>query len=222
MKGKIVLITGSSIGIGAETAYKFAEEGCKMVVTYFKDKEEAEEVGEKCSQLGAEDVLVLSLNVMDDQSIKDSVKTVVDKFGAIDILVNNAGINIWSNLEDQSLIEIENQIRTNLEGLIKVTRECFLYLKETIINISSGLGLGVMEKESVYVATKWGVRGFTKALALEHPDLKIYSVNPGGTATRMNEFEGQPPEEVAQIILDAAKGKYNLPSGADINVWEMS
>lgn len=222
MKGKVVLITGSSIGIGAQTALKFSEEGCKVVVTYFKDKREAEEIGEKCKSLGAKDVLVLPLNVTDDQSIKDCVKKVIEKYGQIDILVNNAGVNVWSDLKNQSFEEIEQQLRTNLEGLIKVTRECLNYIKETIINISSIQGMISREKESVYSASKWGVRGFTKSLALELSNIKVYSVNPRGTATRMADFGGQPPEEVAEIILNTAKGTYNLPSGSDVNVWEVS
>lgn len=222
LKGKVVLITGSSIGIGAATALKFSKEGCKVVVTYFKDKKEAEEVERKCKGLGADDVLVLPLNVMDDKSIKACVKKVVGKFGKIDILINNAGVNVWSKLKEQRFEEIEQQLRTNLEGLIKVTKECLGYVKETIINISSIQGMISRENETVYSASKWGVRGFTKSLALELDDIKVYSVNPKGTATRMADFGGQPPKEVADIILNTAKGKYNLPSGSDINVWEYS
>lgn len=222
LKGKVVLITGSSIGIGAQTALKFSEEECKVVVTYYEDRKAAEKVGEKCKSLGAEDVLVLPLNVMDDQSIKSCVKKVIAKFRTIDILVNNAGVNVWSKLKDQSFEDIEQQLRTNLEGLIKVTKECLDYIKETIINISSIQGMVSKENETVYSASKWGVRGFTKSLALELPNKKIYSVNPKATATRMAGFEGKPPAEVAEIILNTAKGKYNLPSSSDINVWEVS
>jgi short-subunit dehydrogenase len=73
---------------------------------------------------------------------------------------------------------------------------------------------------STYCSTKWGVRGFTQALALELPGLKIYAVNPGLTATRMSDFQGMPPEQVALVVLNLAKGKYRLTSGSDVNVWE--
>ena len=159
LKNKVVLITGSSLGIGRETAFKFAKEGCKVVVTYFKDKKEGEKVAKKCIELGASEVIVLQLNVMDDKSIKDCVKKTIEKFNHIDILINNAGIVVWKNLKEQSFEYIENEVRTNLEGLIKMTRECLPYIKETIINISSGAGKDAFAGLSTYCATKFGVRG---------------------------------------------------------------
>lgn len=136
-------------------------------------------------------------------------------------MVNNAGIVVWKLFKDQNYEEIKEQIRTNLEGLIKVTKECLPHIKEAIINLSSGAGLEGYETLTTYCATKFGVRGFTQALAQELPNLKIYSINPGVTATRMNDFKGQPPIEVAKIILNAIKGKYKIDSGGDVNVWEV-
>lgn len=165
LKNKIVLITGSSIGIGRETAQVFAEEGCKLVITYYKDKSDGEKVALKCKELGAADVLILPLNVADDKSISNIVKETVKKFGAIDILINNAGIIVWKHFSEQSKGEIEEQLRVNLEGLIKMTKECLPHIKEAIINISSGAGLEGYETLTTYCATKFGVRGFTQALA---------------------------------------------------------
>ena len=102
LKNKVVMVTGSSLGVGRETAFKFAKEGCKVVVTYFKDKKEGEEVAKKCASFGAADVLLLQLNVMDNKSIKDCVKKTIEKFNHINILINNAGIVIWKQLKEQS------------------------------------------------------------------------------------------------------------------------
>jgi len=140
LKDKVVVITGSSIGIGRETAYKFSKEGSKVIITYYKDKKEAIKTGEKCKKLGASDVLVINLNVMDKKSIKDVVAKIVKKFGKISILVNNAGILSWKNLDKQSENEIEYQIRTNLEGLIKMTKACLSYTEDIIINLASVAG----------------------------------------------------------------------------------
>ena len=74
---------------------------------------------------------------------------------------------------------------------------------------------------TTYCATKYGVRGFTQSLALEEPNLRIYSVNPGMTATRMTNYQGVPPEKVAKVILNTAKGIYNVPSGGDVDVWKL-
>ena len=220
LKNKIVLITGSSIGIGRETAFKFAKEGCRVIVTHYKDRKEGEEASKKCNELGAADVILLQLNVMDNKSIKDCVKKVIERFKAIDILINNAGIVVWKQLNEQTFEDIENEVRTNLEGLIKMTRECLPYIKEAIINISSGAGKDAFAGLSTYCATKFGVRGFTQAISQELRNIKVFSVNPGTTATRMNNFHGTKPEKVAEIILKAAKGEIKADSSRDIDVWE--
>ena len=220
LKNKVVLITGSSLGIGRETAFKFAEEGCKVVVTYYKDKNEGMAVAKKCMKLGASDILVLELNVMEVKSIKDAVKKIIDKFREIDILINNAGIVVWKSFKDHTFEDIENEVRTNLEGLIKMTRECLPYIKESIINISSGAGKEAYSGLSAYCATKFGVRGFTQAIAHELRGIKVYSVNPGTTATRMNNFRGTPPEKVADIILRSAKHELKADTNRDVDVWE--
>ncbi len=220
LKGKVVFITGSSIGIGRETAFKFAKEGCKLVITYFKDKKEAEETLKKCMDLGAEDGIIVQLNVKDTKSIRDTVGEVVKRYGEIAILINNAGVIQWKHLESQTLDEIEDQIRTNLEGLIKMTKIALPHIKDIIINIASGAGMHPYADLTVYCATKFGVRGFTQALAQELKDIKIYAVNPGMTKTRMTDYEGIEPSRVAEVILDLAKGKIKASSGDDINIWD--
>ncbi|MBI2656841.1 SDR family oxidoreductase [Candidatus Woesearchaeota archaeon] len=221
LKNKVVFITGSSIGIGRETAYKFAKEECKLVITYFKDRAEGMDVSKKCLGLGASEVFVLQLNVMEDESIKDTVKKIIEKFGGIDILINNAGIIVWKKFKDQTYEDIENQTRTNFEGLVKMTKECLPYVKGLIINIASGAGLEGYPEITTYCGTKFAVRGFSQALAQELKEIKVYVINPGVTATRMNDFHGTKPEKVAEIILNAAKGNYKLKSGEDVNVWEL-
>lgn len=220
LKDKVVFITGSSIGIGRETAFKFAKEGCKVAVTYYKHRKESQETAKRCIEFGASEVLLLQLNVMDNSSIKNCIKRIIQKLSHIDILINNAGIVVWKNLEKQAFEDIENEVRTNLEGLIKVTRESLPYIKEAIINISSGAGKGAFAGLSTYCATKFGVRGFTQAIAQELRNIKVYSINPGSTATRMTGFRGTPPENVAEVILKAAKGEIKADSSRDIDVWE--
>ncbi len=221
LKNKTILITGSSIGIGRETALLLAKEGCRIAITYYKDRKEAEATAKECIESGSPDVLAVQLNVLDNRSIKNSVKKAVARFGKIDILINNAGIVVWNKLESQGYKDIENQIRTNLEGLIKMTKECLPHMKDTIINIASGAGLHGFGDLTTYCATKFGVRGFSQSLALEIPHIKVYVVNPGKTATRMNDFHGMPPEKVAEVIVNTAKGKYRVPSGGDVNVWDV-
>jgi 3-oxoacyl-[acyl-carrier protein] reductase len=214
------MISGSSMGIGRETAYKCAVEKAKVIVTYCKSRPEGEKTYRKCRELGASEVLLVKLDVTDSKNITRTVRRVIDKFKRIDILINNAGVVCWKPLKDQSVADIERQIRINLEGLIKMTKTCLPYVKDMIINIASGAGQRGFADLTVYCATKFGVRGFTQSLAEETNKIKIFSVNPDMTATRLTGFQGRPPEEVAQVVLNTAKGIYKLPSGSDIDVWE--
>ncbi len=220
LKDKVILITGSSIGIGRATAFEFAKEGSKVIITYNKDKEEAFKAKEKCVELGSPEVSVFHLNLMENKSIVNLWENVKEIYGKIDILINNAGVLAWKPLREQTFDEIEAQVRVNLEGLIKITKIFLPYITDCIINIGSGAGKSPFPELTTYCATKYGVRGFTQSLALEERSLRIYAVNPGMTATRMTNYRGVPPEKVAKVILNTAKGLYNLPSGSDVDVWE--
>lgn len=222
LKGKVVLITGASVGIGRATALEFAREGARLILTYYKDKEDGERTKEECLRLGAQEAVLYYLNLKDNGSILKLRDYVIGTFGGIDILVNNAGVVAWKPLREQSFEEIENQVRVNLEGLIKVTKAFLPYIRDTVINVGSGAGKSPFPELTVYCATKYGVRGFSQSLALEEPDLRIYTVNPGMTATRMTNYRGVPPEVVAKVILNTAKGIYNVPSGGDVDVWEVA
>lgn len=218
LKNKSVIITGASSGIGEQTAYAFAKEGCKLAITYNKGKVAGERAAKRCKELGASDVLTINLDVTNDKSIHDCIKAVVKRFGAIDVLVNNAGVAVWKPLSEQTFKDIENQIRTNLEGLIKMVREVLPHMK-MVINIASGAGKSGYGDLSTYCATKFGVRGFSQSLAQE--GVKVYVVNPGMTATRMTNFRGVPAEKVAQVVVNTAKGKYKTEPGGDVDVWEV-
>ena len=114
-------------------------------------------------------------------------------------MINNAGVISWEKFGGETFEEIENQIRTNLEGLIKITNAALPQIKTGIINIASRAGHIPFAGRSVYTASKFGVIGFTKALVLEYPDLRIFSVSPGATKTEMWNFEsGSDPEVVAE------------------------
>ena len=219
-KVKTVFITGSSSGIGRATALQFAQTGNKIILTYHKDKKAGEEVAGKCMDLGAADVLLVNLDVTNDNSIKAGVEQIINKFKSIDILINNAGVVVKNYLVEQSLLDIDRQVATNLNGAVKVTRACLPYISYSVVMVGSGAAIRGIRKFSVYSATKFGLRGFAQALAQELPKFKVYTVNPGVTATRMTNFNGLAPDVVADIIFKAATGFYRASSGSDINVWE--
>jgi 3-oxoacyl-[acyl-carrier protein] reductase len=215
-----VVITGASEGIGRETAFRFAREKWNVVLTYHKDQEEGEEARSKCDRLGARSSLLLQLDVSDASSIKRVVNEIVRSIGKVTVLVNNAGVDVWKPLREQTPEEVSRQVRTNLEGLIIMTLEMLPHLEGTIINLGSRTGIEGYSGITVYGATKAGIRGFTRSLAREERALNVYTVYPGGTATQMTGFRGDPPEKVAGLIFDVAVGRYPLPSGSDIPVWD--
>ncbi len=215
---KVVLVTGSSIGIGREVALRFAAEGSRLAITYFEHRAEAEEVATRCLGLGAPDVLTLPLDARDDDSVREVVEGVAGRFGGIDILINNAGIVVWRPFLEQSFGEIEEQLVVNLHGVLKMTWSCLPLVRDAVITIGSGSALHGTPTLAPYCASKWGVRGFTKALALEHPDKRVYAVHPTRTATRMNDFHGDPPGLVADVVVRVARGELDLRPGADVDV----
>jgi len=127
MENKVVLITGSSNGIGRETAFKFVAEKAKVALTYYNDEPGGHKTKERCKELGATETFLIRLDVRDNKSIVNAVDKVVKTFGKIDILINNAGVAVWKQLRKQTFTDIEDQVRTNLEGLIKMTRACLPY-----------------------------------------------------------------------------------------------
>jgi len=223
LKNAVVLITGSSSGIGKETAIRFSEEGSIVVVTYNKGKERGEKVVEKCKENS--EAFLVQLDVTDRDSIKDAVDKIIDEFGHIDLLINNAGISISDPLEELTFEDIEKQLEVNLKGLIETTKITLPYLKEgdrgMIINISSGLGKTGSSEASIYCATKFGVRGFTQSIGEElSPEVPSYVVNPGLTATPMTDHEGEDPRNVAEVIVRTAREDLGKSPGEDIDVYK--
>jgi len=140
VKGQVILITGSSSGIGRETAYRFAKAGARLVLTYYKGKARGEAAEKRCMRLGAADTLLLRLDVVDNESVAAAVRKVKRKYGALDFLINNAGVGAFIPFQEQTAKDIERQVRTNLEGLIKVTRAFLPHVRKGIINIASAAG----------------------------------------------------------------------------------
>ncbi len=221
LKDKIVIVTGSSDGIGAKTALAFAKEGAHVVVTYCTQEKKGKKVFNECKKLT--ECMFLHLDVRDDSSIKNCVEETIDKFGAIDILVNNAGVIQWKDTMKQSLKEIDEQVDVNLTGLIHMTKAILPYFQGQddgiVINVASEAGKTAYGELSVYSATKFGVRGFTQGMAEEYNKNKIrfYSVNPGLTKTKMTNYSGVEPEFVADIIVNTAKENLGKKSGDDVD-----
>lgn len=219
MENKTVLITGGERGIGEQTAYKFAENKANVIITYIFDKEKANEVVEKCLELGAKDADCYYLDLSDNANIEEFSKKIKKDYGNIDILINNAGVAKWQTLLKHSVLDIENTIRVNLLGLILLTRGLLPIINEQIINIASGAGKTGYKDLTIYCAAKFGVRGFSEALAKEINNVKVVVVNPNTTATDLTDFKGRPPEEIADIIYKTVIEEINVEHGGEVDAW---
>jgi|ETNmetMinimDraft_2_1059921.scaffolds.fasta_scaffold104362_1 short-subunit dehydrogenase len=227
LKNKVAIITGGSRGIGKAVAVALAEQGCNIVINSRTESELKE--AEKEIESKNVDVLAIKADVSKLSDVKKVVKESIKKFKRINILVNNAGIGPYKSLKETSYQELESILDINLKGLIYFTKEALPYLQKEgfarIVNISSGIGKVGVANFTVYCAAKFGVIGFTEALADELKDIKVYSVCPGATDTKLyrsnfpysRNFLIDKPEKIAKVVLKLCTTD-NIKSGESVNV----
>jgi len=232
MERKYVLVTGGSRGIGRATAPRFAQEGYGVIITYRKNKELAEDVVYKAKGLGAPFALEVEMDVTKPESIRKAKEEIKDLVPYINVLVNNAGIVLKDTIEEITLEDWEKVLKVNLTGPLLVTKEFLeLLLKAhwaSVVNVASIAGqTGNVVASTAYVASKAGLIGFTKRLAIElaPKGIMVNAVAPTFVETDMvQEFISSPekrkrieelhplgiilnPEDVAEAILFLADPK---------------
>lgn len=239
LKDKAALITGGGRGIGAATAFVFAEEGARVGIVDIRD-EGLKEVAAQARQKGFEFKVFVG-----DVSKKDQIERVmqgfIQDFGRIDILVNNAGIAISRPFLEKSVEDWVKTLDVNLIGLFLCSQSAARYMVEQksgkIINISSIRGIDHCGREGImdYSASKAAVINLTKTMAKElAPYVNVNTVAPGHTATEMtkslpeeikrNMIEGSylkrmaQPEDIAKAILFLASNDADFITGQVILV----
>jgi len=169
LNSKTVIITGANRGLGKHTAIYLAKNGLNVVITYRKNKKEANELLKILSKLT--NILVIKCDITNQNDIKKMVNTTKKKFGNVDILINNAGIHDDSIVTKMNFQKWNKVIETNLTGTFNVTKEVLPIMKKSkfgrIINISSFVALTGAAGASNYAASKAGIIGFTKSVAKE-------------------------------------------------------
>ena len=180
---KVAVITGSSSGIGLETALTLARNG---FATYATMRSPNKDTSIKAVVQNENlPIKVVQLDVTDDTSVKNARDHILSEAGRIDILVNNAGYGLVGAFEDLTMEEIKSQYETNLFGLIRVTHAVLPIMRKQrsgrIINISSGAGIFGYPGGSAYVSTKFAVEGLSESIAheLESFRIKVILVEPG-------------------------------------------
>ncbi|MDI6816183.1 MAG: SDR family oxidoreductase [Actinomycetota bacterium] len=222
--GRVVLITGSTRGIGLAAAAEFLRNGDNTAI-FCRHQNHVDEAVDKLTAdqgagSGCEGLQGLVGDVRDPDSVDYVVKAVLERFGRIDILINNAGIAVWKPIEETTDDEWDEVIKTNLKGSFLFMRAVLPIMKRqgsgVIINISSGLGVQGQAKYSAYSASKFGLVGLVQVVADETSGtgIKVYAILPGGVATKlhldMHPWEDpskmMTPEHVAKTIFGVAEG----------------
>ncbi|OQP63747.1 neomenthol dehydrogenase [Niastella vici] len=224
---KTVLITGANQGLGFETAKQLAELGYYV---YMGSRDSAKGIAakQKLNESGFSNVEFIEIDVTDLNSIKSARQELEAKSQRLDVLINNAGISGGLITQNMSTYDIENLrkvFETNFYGAVQTTQQFIDLLKRSneprIVNVSSGLGsLGFSFSHDLafyaYGCSKTALNAFTVSLAKELRDtnFKINSVEPGYTATNLNQYQGtQTPEQAVGIIVKYATVSNDAPTG---------
>lgn len=192
LKGKRVLVTGSSSGIGATTAVEFAKQGCFVGVHYFRTREGGEKTLEEVKKLS--NGCLLCADMRQEEQVSKMVEDFADKAGGIDVLVNNAGTLVAREAVETATLELyENIFATNTRSVFLATRTAIKYLKQrkgNIVNIGSIAGhTGGGPGAAFYASAKAAVATMTIATAGEFAKygVRVNCVIPGLIETRFHE-----------------------------------
>ncbi len=219
MDHKVVVITGAGSGLGASLAKKYSNRGshvCLLGRTESRLKKVAEQLSESCS--------IYAVDVTDKSAVANVMNAIKEEVGSVDLLINNAGTGVFDLAENINEEAVHRMIDINLKGTIFCTQEILPDMKKrnqgTIVNVVSTAGLEGKVTESVYCASKFGVRGFTESLVLEldGTGVRVFGAYMGGMRSPF--WDGILPDDVqenlmdtddiADIIIENAKVRKNL------------
>ncbi|MEQ8688906.1 MAG: 3-oxoacyl-[acyl-carrier-protein] reductase [Imperialibacter sp.] len=239
LEGKVALITGASKGIGKSIAMAFAEQGATVAFTYLSSVEKGQALEKELSAKGVTAKGYRS-DASNFQAAEELINAVVADFGRLDVLVNNAGITSDTLLMRMSEEQWDKVIQVNLKSCfntVKAATKPFLKQKSgSIINMTSVVGLKGNAGQANYAASKAGIIGFTKSVALEFGSRNIRSnaIAPGFIETEMTDVldekivqswrdaiplkRGGQPEDVANACIFLASDMSTYITGQVIQV----
>lgn len=235
---KVVVITGSSRGVGKEIAKKFSKENAKVVINYNNSHCEALQLYYEIKEYNKNCILVKA-DVSNYQEVKRLCKETIKAFGTVDILINNAGICIDNFITLMTPFQWESVIYTNLNSVFLCSK---IFSKEMIkrkngkiINIASLKGQVGSEGQSNYSASKAGIIGFTKALAKElgRFNISVNAICPGYIVTDLNKNNNKKKviskemsamnvdnniDDLINFLIYVSSDKFNYVSGRVFNL----
>ena len=214
LKGKTVLITGGSRGIGRAIALAFAEEGTNVIINYTSDEENAKDVIKEIEKFGVKGLAVRA-NISKAEEVNSMFDKIKEDFDMIDVLINNAGItrdSLFIGMKEKDWDEV---IEVNLKGMFLCTKAVIRKMLRQrygrIVNISSVVGVVGNPGQANYCASKAGVIGFTKSLAREvaSRNITVNAIAPGFIKTDMTDAL---PEDIKESVMGTIPmGRYGNP-----------
>lgn len=233
LDGKVAIITGGAGGMGKMHGKYFVKEGAKVIIADLESSD-----GEKVAEELGSDALFVAFDVTSEDSWKKLVKQSEEAFGPVSVLVNNAGIVKQNSIEATSLEEYRQTIHINQDGVFLGMKYVLPSMKKaengSIINISSIAGIVGGANNLAYTASKFAVRGMTKAAAAEFAEfgIRVNSIHPGIIRTPMTEQEGikelveemaksipmqriAEPEEISNLVLYLASDESSYSTGTE-------
>lgn len=233
--GKVALISGGARNIGGASARMLVAEGAKVVIGDLLDEEGGALADELCRTAGSEVARYVHLDVTQDEDWRRAVELTVAEFGRLDVLFNNAGIFNGGQLQRYKTEQWQQMLDVNLTGAFLGTRAAADAMIAagggSIINTSSIEGLRGTPWAHGYVASKWGLRGLTKSVALELAPhgIRVNSLHPGRISTPATDAMpadlipiplGRPglPEEVASFVVFLASDESSFATGSEFTM----
>ena len=207
--GKIVLVTGSSRGLGAEMIKAFGQRGAQCIVNYIADsagqnKSDADAVAKELT-----DPLVVECDVTNPEQAGAMMKKIGDKFGGLDVLINNSGIIRDRTIKKLTLEDFESVLRVNLTGTFNVTQKAAAILRKDgrIVNLSSVSGQMGLFGQANYSSSKAAIIALTKVSAREfaRQNITVNAIAPGFIDVGMS--KGMPDEVTANFIKQIPLGR---------------
>jgi glucose 1-dehydrogenase len=196
LKGKNVLVTGASSGIGQAIAIRFARDGANVAINYRSGAEQADAtrvLAKAARSNGHGREIIVQADVSDEQQVAQMVAKTIEAFGRLDVLINNAGIQKPAPSHEIEAADFDRVLSVNLRGPFLCSREAIRHFLSrpgggVILNTSSVHEIIPKPKYLAYSVSKGGLENLTKSLALEYADrgIRVNAVGPGAVVTPIN------------------------------------
>jgi NAD(P)-dependent dehydrogenase (short-subunit alcohol dehydrogenase family) len=219
LAGKVVMVTGSTSGIGHAVAVRFAAAGARLVALG-RDQPALSQVKSEIERAGA-DALTIATDVTNESEVRHALEEAIDKFAGLDVLVNAAGHISTGTIEDTSLTAWDAMMNVNLRAVFHLMQMATPHLiksKGNIVNVSSVTGLRSFPGVLAYCVSKAAVDQLTRCSALElaPKGVRVNAVNPGVVVTEIHKRGGMTPEDYERF-LEHSKTTHPLGRVGDPN-----